>query len=304
MEKKLDNTDILNVSSIRKQWGNNSKKTPALTLLTGENLGKVYKLINGIEFIMGRDPDNHIPIDIASFSRKHCSVRMENNKVYIKDLNSTNKTFVNGKAISRVELKDGDRISFGDIFVCKYSLLDKLDLEINSMLFKKATEDVLTGVHNRTYFQESFKVEFMFHKRVEMPLSLIFYDFDNFKKINDTYGHVCGDMVLKEISSAVKVHIREIDFLARYGGEEFIILLKNTTYSSAMKIARKLQKTIAETPIMFQTVEVNTTASFGVVTLLDNNFKTPEEMLVRVDAMAFRAKKLGKNEVVGFEDNR
>lgn len=303
MDKKLDKTDILNVSSIRKQWDSKAKKTPAITLLTGENLGKVYKLINGVEFVIGRDPDNHIPIDVASFSRKHCTVRLEKGKAIIKDLNSTNRTFVNGKEISIAELKDGDRVSFGDICVFKYCLLDKLDFEINSMLFKKATEDVLTGVHNRTYFQESFKVEFMFHKRVEMPLSLIFYDFDNFKNVNDTYGHICGDMVLKKISQEVKHHIRETDFLARYGGEEFVILLKNTTYENAMKLARKIQQTIEKTPIMFETATVNVTASFGVVTLINDNFNTPDEMLVKVDAMAFRAKKKGKNEVVGFEDN-
>jgi len=302
MNKRLDNTDILNVSSIRKQWDVTSKKTPALTLLTGEKLGKVFKLINGLELSIGRDPSNHIPIDVASFSRRHCSVTMSNNKVYIKDLNSTNKVFINGKEVSAAELKDGDRVSFGDICVFKYSLLDKLDLEINSMLFKKATEDILTGVHNRTYFQESFKVEFMFHKRVEMPLSLIFYDFDDFKKVNDTYGHMCGDMVLKKVSGAVKTHIREIDFLARYGGEEFVILLKNTDYDSAMQIAKKLQATIASTDIVFETIKINITASFGVVTLIDNNFKSPEEMLVKVDAMAFRAKKQGKNGVVGFDN--
>ncbi len=301
MGKHLDNTDILNVSSIRKQWSDNSKKTPAITLLTGENLGKVYKLTNGIELLIGRDPENHIPIDVASFSRKHCILRMENNVVTIKDLNSTNHTFVNGKEVDTATLKNGDRVSFGDICVFKFSLLDKLDLEINTMLFKKATEDILTGVHNRTYFQESFKVEFMFHKRVNMPLSLIFYDFDNFKKINDTYGHICGDMVLKQVSGTVQKHIRKIDFLARYGGEEFVVLLKNTSYHDAMKIAKKLQQTIADEVISFETAQIKVTASFGVVTYQNNNFKSPEEMLVKVDAMAFRAKKEGKNKVVGFE---
>lgn len=299
MKKRFDSTDIIRVDSLRRDMVQRKQTTPTLTLLVNELLGKVIQIRPAEEISVGRSVDNEISLDLVALSRKHCMVFRQGKNVYVRDLDSTNGTFVNGERVKVRMLQDGDRVFLGDVCVFKFAYTDQIDLDINRMLFEKATRDALTGLYNRTYFQENFRKEFLFHRRATLPLSLVFFDLDDFKKINDQYGHTCGDLVLKDVAHIVSRALREIDFLARFGGEELVVMMKNTPYEDAMNKTEQLRELIESHAFRFGATELTVTASFGVCTLEEARFATPQEMLVEADSRMYKAKQAGKNAVTG-----
>ena len=159
--------------------------------------------------------------------------------------------------------------------------------------FKHLAEtDRLTGLFNKGKFNEVLKKEIERAKRYKRPLSLIIFDIDRFKRINDTYGHKVGDEVLRELAKVIKSIIRKTDFLVRWGGEEFVILAPETDLDGALKLAEKLRQTVEKH--QFPTVK-NVTISLGVAQYIDE--ETPEEFIIRADTALYKAKENGRNRV-------
>ncbi len=158
---------------------------------------------------------------------------------------------------------------------------------------KLANTDILTQTFNRVKFKDIIKREMEMVKRHNQPLSLLMFDVDNFKKINDSYGHNVGDNVLKIIANITKENIREIDYLVRWGGEEFLIVAPDTTLEKAEALAERLRNAIE----IYNFVEVGrVTASFGVAYSTKND--TENALVKRVDHAMYQAKTAGKNNVV------
>lgn len=164
---------------------------------------------------------------------------------------------------------------------------------MNENLKKMATTDNLTGIYNRHKFEEMFKIEIERVLRYETPLTLIMFDIDHFKMVNDTFGHDVGDCVIKNIVDVVKKMIRNIDIFVRWGGEEFIILCPQTDSLSAAVLAEKLRGAIEKT-----TLEKvgNITCSFGVTSYLKQESKN--SFIKRLDGALYKAKDEGRNMVV------
>ncbi len=158
-----------------------------------------------------------------------------------------------------------------------------------------ARTDSLTGVLNRVAFEEAFLREVERAKRYGNSLSLILFDIDNFKKINDEHGHLSGDRVLRRVASIVSSSLREADFFARWGGEEFIVLLPDTDLGKAISVAEKLRRRI-ESSRFGDNLRV--TASFGVAQLSSEDDRT--SLLLKADKALYRAKMEGKNRVNSF----
>ncbi len=156
-----------------------------------------------------------------------------------------------------------------------------------------STIDQLTGVANRLHFTMVYEHTFKMAQREQKPLSIIFLDIDFFKKVNDVYGHLIGDSVLKQIANIAQNKIRKSDIIARWGGEEFVILLPNTSADEAYHIAESLRNIIELEN--FTTVE-KMTCSFGVAML--HKDETAEELVKRVDALLYLAKESGRNKVI------
>ncbi|HIE59298.1 MAG TPA: GGDEF domain-containing protein [Hydrogenothermaceae bacterium] len=150
----------------------------------------------------------------------------------------------------------------------------------------------LTGLFNKGKFNKVLKKEVERAKRYKRPLSLIIFDIDHFKRINDTYGHKVGDEVLKELAKIIKSVIRKADFVARWGGEEFVILAPETDLDGALNLAEKLRQTVEKH--QFPTVK-NVTISLGVAQYIDG--ETPEEFIIRADMALYKAKENGRNRV-------
>jgi two-component system cell cycle response regulator len=159
--------------------------------------------------------------------------------------------------------------------------------------------DALTGAYNRRHLMEQVPTEIDRSARYSHPLSILMCDVDHFKKINDTYGHQAGDEVLKCVVAMLRQKIRTVDWVARYGGEEFVIVLPETEFTNAVKVAETLRAALSELVIEFENTKLTVTASFGV-TGWDS--KVPLEgsvdaMVARCDACVYESKAGGRNRV-------
>lgn len=165
-------------------------------------------------------------------------------------------------------------------------------------LEQQASIDVLTGVFNRMKFEEFFDLEFQKAKMQRTQLSIILLDIDNFKHVNDTFGHDIGDNILKSITKLISHNIRSTDTLSRWGGEEFVILLPATPLEQAKIVANNLKKIISN--YQFESIHYQTTCSFGVAICNDEDDK--ESLFKRVDTVLYKAKRNGKNMVVAEDE--
>lgn len=156
--------------------------------------------------------------------------------------------------------------------------------------------DALTGAFNRRYFNEVAALEFAKVRRLHQPLSVISFDIDLFKQINDNHGHAAGDEVIKAAARVSRNAVREIDFVARIGGEEFAILLPGSTIEQAAATAERLRELVIAEQVSYQGKQLAFTASFGVAQLKDSD-QSFEALLQRADEMMYRAKNMGRNRV-------
>ncbi|HAX91361.1 MAG TPA: PleD family two-component system response regulator [Rhodospirillaceae bacterium] len=163
-----------------------------------------------------------------------------------------------------------------------------------------ALVDPLTGAYNRRYLDMHLPMLFSRSQTTKRPLSVLSFDLDHFKNVNDTKGHKAGDTVLKEVINRVIVSLRPSDLVVRMGGEEFAVIMPETELKTAMNVAERLREDIADTPVALDENGDNlpVSASFGVATLNHTEDKTPTSILDRADAALYRAKETGRNKVV------
>jgi diguanylate cyclase len=159
---------------------------------------------------------------------------------------------------------------------------------------KLAMIDALTGIHNRMAYEERSEQEFARWKRYQAPLSLIVVDIDFFKKINDNFGHVAGDKVLKTIAQLMDESVRETDFLARYGGEEFVVIMPDTTAKDALNVAEKLRVAVENCGFHYRGESVPITISCGI-SEFNNKADTTGKVFERADKALYQAKESGRN---------
>ena len=161
-----------------------------------------------------------------------------------------------------------------------------------------AVTDALTGVFNRRHFFEQLTSEWERFDRYDSILSVIMADIDHFKKINDTWGHPCGDVVLAQTAKILKSHLRKVDTVARYGGEEFVILLPETSSQDAALVAERMRADIASHDFMWDGKPVRATISLGVSDATEEGATEPDFLMRNADQKLYRAKEAGRNQVV------
>ncbi len=169
----------------------------------------------------------------------------------------------------------------------------------NESLERLAVTDGLTGLHNHRHFRERLEQELERALRYRLPLSCMIFDVDNFKKCNDTFGHLAGDSVLQEIAERTRNCVRRSDICARYGGEEFVVLMPQTGIEGAMVEAERIRELVASKPFAALPADQRITVSIGVATLDFNAMLVSEDLLRAADQALYQAKRAGKNRVVG-----
>ena len=180
----------------------------------------------------------------------------------------------------------------------KHKSLEKANGEIRLL----SRKDSLTGCYNRGYLNEHLQHEIKRASRYHHPLSVALCDIDHFKRVNDTFGHLCGDMVLREFVKRLMSLIRsDMDWLARYGGEEFLLVLPETTFKNAGRLAERLRKQISKKVFKWEGEKITITASFGV-TGLDKNMPgedfSLDALIEMADQYLYQAKNTGRDKVI------
>ena len=158
--------------------------------------------------------------------------------------------------------------------------------------------DALTGLYNHRYFQETLATELSRASRYHSSVSLIFFDIDFFKKVNDTYGHPAGDLVLKNIATEVKKAVRPSDIVARYGGEEFVVILPETDITGIKVFAARLRRCVEGLITEAEGQQIMVTVSVGGATHSPEQLKTSKELLIQTaDRGLYMSKENGRNQV-------
>ncbi len=157
--------------------------------------------------------------------------------------------------------------------------------------------DELTGLSNRRYFDSSLEKEFLRAQRYNNKLTLVMFDIDHFKGVNDTYGHPCGDYILKQVANAALQTFRKTDTVFRYGGEEFVVILTETDIKQALIPLERFRKTIETLYLNYLGQDLNITVSIGACQY-NSNILTKEELLQKTDDALYEAKNSGRNKTV------
>jgi len=178
---------------------------------------------------------------------------------------------------------------------CTYRFMAREQAKLEKKLETLAFKDELTGVHNRRFFFESIDVIFNQHVREKQPLSFAMIDLDNFKSINDKFGHEAGDLVLRKFAEIVKSSLRKSDLFCRLGGEEFVIAFQGLTSDKAKEVLERISKSVHDCSIVYLNAKVNFTFSAGISQL--NYNETIIASIRHADEAVYQAKKRGKDQV-------
>jgi two-component system, cell cycle response regulator len=257
-------------------------------------LGKRY-VLDKSPLRIGRGGDNHIVLDGDSVSRRHSHFERRSAGWFIVDDGSTNGTFLNEEQIKReAGLSNGDRVKVGPTILKYLSGLDA-EAKYHEEIYRMTIVDGLTQIHNKRYLFEALDKELIRARRYDRQLSLLIFDIDYFKNINDQYGHLAGDYVLRELARIVQERIRRDEVFARYGGEEFVIALPETSLQGAVTLAENLRARVETHGFSFQGERIPVTISVGCAVLGEE--KTAADLIQLADDKLYEAKRGGRNRV-------
>ena len=286
-----------------------SSRDACLVVINGVDLGKKYNLSQD-STVIGRSSKVDIQIDEDSISRNHAVIENDGQAILIRDLKSTNGTYVNDRPIDERNLRDGDQVKIGRT-IFKFLSGSNVEASYHDEIYRLTTTDGLTQVYNKRFFLQEMEREMSRCLRYQRDLSLVMIDIDHFKPVNDTYGHLAGDHILKQCAQRIVRSIRRDDIFARYGGEEFILLLPEIEKSQAVNTAEKIRATIEEKPFTFDNVDIPITLSLGVADIREyvarssqkQNSSTSQDVnpfafIKHADDRLYKAKEQGRNRVV------
>jgi diguanylate cyclase (GGDEF)-like protein len=263
---------------------------------TGLAMGTRH-LLERDTIVLGRGDDCDITVLDHSVSRRHARFDLDIDAYLVTDLDSTNGTFVNDTPAKETPLVDGDYLRVGNILY-RFLAGGNVEAEYHEELYRLAIHDALTGLYNKRYLMDYLQREIDRSTRYGRPLALILFDIDHFKAINDSMGHLAGDVTLRELADRLRSKICKDDLLARYGGEEFAAVLTEADRATAAELAEQLRRTVEDLPFTFEGRPHQVTISLGVASIDGDEVLTPQALIQRADECLYRAKREGRNRVV------
>jgi len=262
-----------------------------LLVLSGTRLG--HRLVLGDAVVdIGRGSAAGLILDADSISRKHARIERFGGGHKIVDLGSTNGTYVNGVRIKEQILKDGDRIGIGKALL-KYIAGGNIEGAYHEEVQRLMRFDPLTNISNKRHFDESLRLSVFTAAGAAKPLSLIVFDLDHFKKVNDTFGHMAGDAVLCGATAAVQNILSPTELFGRVGGEEFAVVCEEADLGAAIERAEAIRRAVSREPYAFEEKRLPVTVSAGVAQLA--GAEEAESLFDRADAQLYVAKGAGRN---------
>lgn len=275
-----------------------SSITVSVTAISGPRTGLSFQIEPNTGITLGRSPEADIQIVDTGISRNHINTYFNGTSVIVEDLKSANGTYINGSKLNgKVEIKNGDQVSIGVSTVLKFSLNNQLDTEYKDYVEEQLTKDSLTQAYNRKAFAHFLNSAFITAKRDFSSVCLFMIDVDNFKTINDTYGHQVGDKILKHIADKLIQTTRSADIVCRYGGDEFAIICPNIDSLSGLQLAEQLRNKVEIMQFTIHGKKVNTTLSIGVSNFPDNDIQCVSQFIAYADKAMYKAKRKGRNQI-------
>ena len=286
----IEDTGIYATAQLRA--GAQSARQAALICISGRSIGQMF-LLDRDEVTIGRSPDSTLFLDDEGGSRHHAKVVRADERWVVVDLGSTNGTFFRGERVDVHTLEDGDQLHLGAGTVLQFRYQDERELRFHALMQTYKTQDPLTDALNRRAFVSELEKEVSYARRHDEPLALLMFDVDHFKRINDGFGHIAGDRVLRAIAGRVREVKRKEDVFARFGGEEFVILLRVTDVQGAFLFAERVRRAVENLDLEHEGQRVRCTISLGVATL--DEASSAEELVDLADKRLYRAKAAGRN---------
>ena len=288
-----DKTAIIDRESLMQSDG----RRPYLVIYLGNDCGRRYKLNRGIMTI-GRSPQADISIEDDRISRVHCFLEWMGDTITIEDKESTNGTYVDTQKINRAILPPGVPVQLGHS-IMKIEYKSEAEIQSEENLLHRASFDALTGIFNRQHFLKLASMEISYASRHKLDIGIILIDIDNFKQVNDTYGHQSGDFVLTQFANTVIENKRTEDLFARYGGEEFILLPRGKITKEAMRVqCERIRKAVENFEFCLDGVYMHITVSLGfhIIKVESSDVDTIlQDLIHKADQALYLAKENGKN---------
>jgi diguanylate cyclase (GGDEF)-like protein len=269
-----------------------------LVLVHGPAAGRRWSLERGALRI-GRDESCDVVVPLDTVSRHHCEVVRRGRAAHVRDLGSTNGTFVEERALEGAAqvLAPGDRLRAGGA-IFRFLAGPDVEAQTHEEIYRTMIVDGLTRAHNRRFLLDYLDRELARHQRHQRPLSVVLFDLDHFERLNDGWGQLTGDAVLRELAELVRPRVRREDCFARCGGEAFAIVLSETGPDAARLFAERLRQLAEGHAFRAQGERLPVTISVGLATT-DARLRDPEALLARADARLREAKQAGRNRVAG-----
>jgi len=270
-----------------------------LVSIYGPHLGRRWSLDRD-ESVIGRDAGCEVALPIDTVSRRHCRLRVHGDAVYLTDLGSTNGTALNDETIPANEelaLRSGDKLRVGSA-ILKFLRGGDVESQYHEEIYRTMVADGLTGAANRRFLTEFLERELARCRRHGRALSLVLFDLDHFKQVNDGFGHLTGDEVLRTVAAIAREQVRREDCLARFGGEEFAVVLTETELIAARLFAERLRGTIEVHEFRAGADRVPVTISCGIASITPDT-REPAALIAAADARLYEAKAAGRNRTAG-----
>jgi diguanylate cyclase (GGDEF)-like protein len=278
------------ITSVKEIAARVVSRTACLVQLRGPQMGRRFELGND-EVSIGRDPTNVIVLESDSVSRRHARIDPTELGHRVVDNASTNGTYLNEVLIQReASLRSGDYIQVGEA-IFKYLSGDNIEVAYHEEIYRLTIEDGLTQIPNKRALMEFLDREFGRSRRHHRPLTVLMLDIDHFKRVNDDFGHLMGDYVLREVAKLGKARIR-------HGGEEFCCVMPETTRDGGLAFGEEFRALIEGHRFEFEGNSVPVTMSIGVAEI-DDSMTRAEAAILAADENLYRAKRAGRNRVIG-----
>jgi diguanylate cyclase (GGDEF)-like protein len=290
-----DATMIVESPALQQVQSGTDRSQAYVIVIAGPHTGRMFK-IDRNETVLGRSPSVDLTLQDVGVSRSHARILTVGDHVFVEDMQSANGTFLNGERVSVPQaLQDGDKITLGSTTILKFTYHDKLDEDFQKKMFEAALRDGLTQAYNKKYFTNHLHSEFAFALRHKSALTLIMYDVDHFKNLNDTWGHLAGDQVLVKLAKLSMQSIRAEDTFARYGGEEFAVVARGISQGHGLMLAERLRAQVENFYFDYNNERLPVTISLGVASYPEVPANIPEDLIEAADAALYRAKEAGRN---------
>ncbi|GEM_PF-1350703 len=290
------------IPRVRRPRRDDADLTGTLSVLEGPDVGAFYVLQRDVSFTMGRSEDCEGSFPHTSVSRRHAVLDIlfkdERLRARLRDLGSTNGVRVNRRPADEHWLASGDKLRLGRVLL-RFEWMNEEEVAYHKRLAEShrvAQRDPLSGLYTRAFLDDRLPKLIIEADEEFRPLSCILLDLDRFKAINDEFGHLIGDGVIRRVARVAWQTLRRADFAIRYGGEEMLFILPDVNLEGALEIAEQLRESVARDPFSELDAAVRVTASLGVSER--GTGESAKRWIGRTDQALYDAKRGGRNRVV------